>query len=58
MFEQLNEEFAREDVQNILKTNGVSSPVRTVLYKWRLLGCIKPTEFGPKNKALRFCKCA
>lgn len=58
VFEQLNEEFAREDVQNILKANGVSSPVRTVLYKWRLLGCIKPTEFGPKNKALRFCKCA
>lgn len=58
IFEQLPAEFSRDDVQLILKANGVSTSLRMVLYKWRLLGCIKPTEYGPRQKALRFSKCA
>ena len=58
IFEQLPEEFGRDDVQQILKANGVGTTLRMVLYKWRLLGCIKPTEYGPRQKALRFSKCA
>ena len=58
IFEQLGEEFSREEVQSLLKANGVGTSLRMVLYKWRLLGCIKPTEIGTKNKAIRFRKCA
>ena len=58
IFGQLNEEFTRDDVQNILKANGVSSPVRTVIYNWRLLGCIETTEYQPNRKAYRFRKSA
>ena len=57
VFEQLPDEFSRDDVQQLMKANGVGSSLRVVLHKWRLLGCIKPTEIGPKLKALRFKKC-
>ena len=58
IFEQLPEEFSRDEVQQLLKANGVGTSLRMVLHKWRLLGCIKTTEVGPKLKALRFSKCA
>ena len=58
VFAQLPNEFNREDVQKLLKANGVNTPLRMVLYKWRLLGCIVPMEQEGGQKILRFKKAA
>ena len=58
IFGQLPKEFTREEVQQLLKANGVSTPLRMVLYKWRLLGCIIPNEGENSNKIARFRKAA
>ena len=58
IFEQLPEEFTRDELEQQLKANGATSTVRMVIHKWRLLGCVKTTEFGPRQKALRFKKSA
>lgn len=42
VYSQLPAEFTRDDVQRILVANGVTTPMRNVLYKWRLLGCNIP----------------
>jgi hypothetical protein len=55
---QLPAEFTRDELEQLLKANGATSTVRMVIHKWRLLGCVKTTEFGPRQKALRFKKSA
>jgi hypothetical protein len=56
IFGQLPKEFTREQAQQLLKANGISTPLRNVIYKWRLLGCIETLEVDENKKALRFKK--
>jgi hypothetical protein len=57
VFSQMPDEFNREDLQRVLVANGVSTPLRNVLYNWRLLGCIEPLSVeGCKKKEQRFRK--
>ncbi len=56
IFSQLPKEFTREEAQQLLKANGVNTPLRMVLYKWRLLGCIIPHEEENGTKIARFRK--
>ena len=36
-------------MEKLLQTHDVNTPVRMVLYKWKLLGIIKETEKGRKG---------
>ena len=57
VFYQMPDEFNREDLQRVLVANGVTTPLRSVLYNWRLLCCIEPLSAeGTKKKDQRFRK--
>ena len=57
IFNQMPDEFSREDLQRVLVANGVTTPLRSVLYNWRLLCCIEPLSAeGTKKKDQRFRK--
>lgn len=49
VYKELKETFTREDVENLLSSMGKDTPVKTVLYKWRLLGTIEATEEGRRG---------
>lgn len=58
-YSQLPDEFTREDAQRVLDAAGVDTPLRTVLYKWRLSGAIDTIQEGrSKNQkaAVKFKK--
>ena len=44
VYKQLKDTFTRADVEQLLLAMGINSPVRTVLYRWRLLGVIEAEE--------------
>lgn len=53
VYKELGDEFSREDLQKALNRHDVNSPIKTVIYKWRLLGVIETTDTGrsgEKNK--------
>lgn len=50
IFESLGDEFTRADVEKALMKAESTTPVRVVLYKWRLLGVIKDMEKGRTGK--------
>lgn len=53
VYKELGDEFTREDLQKALNRHDVNSPIKTVIYKWRLLGVIETTDTGrsgEKNK--------
>lgn len=53
VYKMLKDVFTREDVENALARTGKETPVKTVLYKWRLLGTIEAVDEGrrgSKNK--------
>ncbi len=56
----LPDEFTREDLQRTCNVIGKSTPIKNVVYNWRLLGCIEITETvtapNGKQKAVRFRK--
>lgn len=57
VFYQMPDEFSREDLQRVLVANGINTPLRSVLYNWRLLCCIEPLSAeGTKKKDQRFRK--
>ena len=56
VYGQLPAEFSREELLRLLNANGVNTPIRTVIYKWRLLGCIETLEVDEVKKAIRFKK--
>lgn len=57
VFYQMPDEFNREDLQRVLVANGINTPLRSVLYNWRLLCCIEPLSAeGTKKKDQRFRK--
>jgi hypothetical protein len=51
VYKQLKDTFTRADVEQLLLAMGINSPVRTVLYRWRLLGVIEAEEgrVGSRN---------
>lgn len=53
VFAMLKDEFTREDLEHALTAQGVDTPVKQVLYKWRLLGTIQATEEGRQGKKNR-----
>ena len=46
----LGETFSRDDLQNTLNATGTSTPVRQILYRWRLLNFIEATEEGRTSR--------
>ena len=56
VFNQLPAEFTREELQRLLKATGTDTPLRIVIYKWRLLGCIDTLEVDDNKRAIRFKK--
>ena len=59
-FNLLPDEFTREDVQRVLNATGSNTPLKNVIYKWHLLGCIedieKATASNGKQQSVRFRK--
>lgn len=41
VYKQLGNEFNREDVRQALVATGCNTPLKNVLYRWRVLGCIE-----------------
>ncbi len=46
VYQLLGDEFTREDVQRASKAKGISTPIKTILYRWRLIGFIEGLEEG------------
>ena len=59
-YNQLPEEFTREDLQKILTATGTSTPLKQVIYRWILLGSIEVIEEGTApsghKQSMRFRK--
>jgi hypothetical protein len=43
-YKLLKDEFTRDELAHALKATGSSSPVKQVVFRWRLLGCVKTVE--------------
>lgn len=60
VFKQLPDEFTREDLQRACNQFGKSTPIKNVVYNWRLLGCVEITETvtasNGKQQAVKFRK--
>jgi hypothetical protein len=60
VYNSLNDEFSRLDVEREVRKCGIGSPVKIVLYKWKLGGLIKEIEntrtFASKNTGVKFKK--
>ena len=60
VFKQLPDEFTREDLQRVCNQFGKSTPIKNVVYNWRLLGCVEITETvtasNGKQQAVKFRK--
>ena len=50
VYKELKDEFSREDVEKALNALGKDSPVKSVLYKWRLLGTVEAIDEGRMGK--------
>lgn len=46
LFEAMPDEFTREELEMKATAEGVDTPVKMIISKWRLLGCITSTEQG------------
>ena len=60
VFKQLPDEFTREDLQRVCCLLGKNTPIKNVVYNWRLLGCVEITETvtasNGKQQAVKFRK--
>ena len=56
----LKEEFTRDDLVKALNATGSTTPVKQVVYRWKLLGCIESVEVAPsatgQRQSVRFKK--
>ena len=56
----LGEEFSRDELQQALVAAGIGTPVKHVIYRWKLLGCIEVLENAPSpsgnRQTIRFKK--
>ena len=50
VYKELKDEFSRDDVEKALNALGKDSPVKSVLYKWRLLGTVEAIDEGRMGK--------
>ncbi len=50
VYNLLAENFSRDDLQNTLNATGTSTPIRQILYRWRLLNYIEATEEGRNSR--------
>lgn len=50
VYNMLKDEFTREELASALDYHSVDTPVKSVLYKWRLLGTIEAIEEGRTGK--------
>ena len=59
-YNKLGDEFTRDDAEKVLRETGVETPVKYVLYKWRLGNIIEEMQKGRtasgQKAALRFKK--
>jgi hypothetical protein len=60
VYKLLGDEFTRDEAQQAIKATGVTSSLKLVLYRWRLLGSIEALEEGRsatgKRQTIRFRK--
>lgn len=49
VYKELKDTFTREDVEMALQSMGKDSPVKVVLYKWKLLGVIEVIDEGRRG---------
>lgn len=50
VFALLKDEFTRDELEHALASQNVDTPIKQVLYKWRLLGIIEAVEEGRQGK--------
>lgn len=50
VFALLKDEFTRDELEHALASQSVDTPIKQVLYKWRLLGIIEAVEVGRQGK--------
>ena len=59
-YKLLKDEFTREELVQALNAIGSTTPVKHVVYRWKLLGCIAPVEAAPApsghRQTIRFRK--
>ena len=59
-YRMLPDEFTREDLQRVCTLLGKNTPIKNVIYNWRLLGNIEITETvvapNGKHQAMKFKK--
>ena len=59
-YKLLKDEFTREELVQALNAIGSTTPVKHVVYRWKLLGCIAPVEAAPApsghRQTIRFKK--
>lgn len=46
VYKELKDTFTRDEAEQALQATGKDTPVRVMLYKWRLLGTIEPVDEG------------
>ena len=51
----LKDEFTRDELVEALKATGSSSPVKQVVFRWRLLGCVEAIEVARSASGQRQC---
>lgn len=50
VYKQLADEFTREELQRVLDSEQVDTPIRQVVYKWKLLGIVEELDKGRGGK--------
>lgn len=60
VYNLLPDEFSREDLQRVCQLLGKNTPIKNVIYNWRLLGAVEITETvvatNGKHQAVKFKK--
>lgn len=49
-YKALRDEFTREDLEKALTASGTETPIKQVLYKWKLLGIIEQLDEGRRGQ--------
>lgn len=52
-YKALRDEFSREDLEKALVASGSETPIKQVLYKWKLLGIIEQLDEGRRGQRNR-----
>lgn len=49
VYKMLKDTFTREELENALQAQGKDTPVKQVVYKWKLLGLVETTDEGRRG---------